>query len=115
MKMKWMKIKKPKDPADEFKGKFITCYFTAEDAKKRTNGERLKVEHIAGNLTHQTMFQINGSHLVSMLDAYCELNKEPLPNQQMHEDFLSTTAEHVTRAEPKLSLIDNTKKVTLNG
>lgn len=103
--MKWFKIKKPKDPAEQFKGKRLTCYRTAQDATKRTNPETLTVEHIAGNLTHQTMFQVNGSHLVSMLDAYCELNREPLPNQQMHEEFLSTVAEHVTRAEPR-SLIE---------
>jgi hypothetical protein len=111
--MKWFKIKKPKDPAEQFTGKSITCYPTAKDATKRTNGARLVVEHIAGNLTHQTMFQVNGSHLVSMLDAFCELNREPLPNQQMHEDFLSTVAEHVTREGSKPSLID--KRPALNG
>ena len=61
------------------------------------------------NLTHQTMFQVNGSHLVSMLDAYCEINGEALPNLELHQDFLATVAEHVQKdAEPKktLSLID---------
>lgn len=91
-KMKWFKLK-PQDPAAQFIGKKMTCYPTYEDAKNRTNAETLLVEHICGNLTHQTCFQINGSHLVSMLDAYCELNKEPKPTQEMHEDFLSTKAE----------------------
>lgn len=115
--MKWFKIKKPKDPAEQFIGKTLTCYPTAQDATKRTNPANLVVEHIAGNLTHQTMFQVNGSHLVSMLDAYCQLNREPLPDQQMHEDFLSTTAEHIQRAEerPALSLIENKKRPTLDG
>lgn len=103
MKMQWFKIKKPKDPAAQFKGRKITAYPTAQDAWKRTNGVRLEVEHIAGNLTHQAMFQINGSHLVSMLDAYSELNGEPLPNMDMHEGFLSTVSVKVER-EP--SLID---------
>jgi hypothetical protein len=93
--MKFFKLKKPKDPIEQFKGKLMTAYPTAQDATKRTNGEKLKVEHIAGNLTHQTMFQINGTHLVSMLDAFCELNKEQLPDQQTHEDFLSTVVESV--------------------
>lgn len=100
MKMKWFRIKKPEDPAKQFKGKTITCYQTAKDAHDRTNPERLTVEHIAGNLTHQAMFQINGSHLVSMLDAYCELNGEPLPNREMHEGFLSTVSVQVQREEP---------------
>lgn len=104
--MEWFKLRKPKDPADQFKGKTITAYLTAEDAKNRAHGHRVKVEHIAGNLRHQAMFQINGMHLVSMLDAYCELNKEPLPSQQMHEDFLSTECEAVVKDKPKLSLIE---------
>lgn len=109
MKMKWFNIKKPKDPSEQFVGRVITAYPTAEDARIRTNGVPLVVVHIAGNLTHQTMFQINGSHLVSMLDAYCELNREPLPNQELHEGFLSTVAEHVEAPKPekpKPSLID---------
>lgn len=105
MKMKWFKVKKPKEPSEQFVGKVLTAYPTAKDAKHRTNAERMVVTHIAGNLTHQTMFQVNGSHLVSMLDAYCELNREPLPNQEMHEAFLSTVAESVVR-ESKTSLID---------
>lgn len=80
---------------EQFSGKKLTCFPTYQDAKNRTNGEKLKVEHIAGNLTHQTMFQINGSHLVSMIDAYCEIEKTPLCDQKTHEEFLSTTAEHV--------------------
>lgn len=97
MKVQWFKLKKPKDPTEQFVGRTITAYPTAKDVHERTNGERLKVEHIAGNLTHQTMFQINGSHLVSMLDAYCEINKEPLPNQELHAGFLSTVVESVHR------------------
>ena len=107
--MKWFKLRKPKDPSEQFIGETITAYPTAQDAWARTNGDRLKVEHIAGNLTHQTMFQVNGSHLVSMLDAYCEINGEALPNLELHQDFLATVAEHVQKdAEPKktLSLID---------
>lgn len=95
MKMKWFKLKKPKSLDQQFKGRTMTAYATSGDAKARTNPERLLVEHICGNLTHQTMFQINGSHLVSMLDAYCELNREPLPDQETHEAFLSTVAEHI--------------------
>lgn len=105
MKLKWFKIRKPKNLHEQFVGKTLTAYPTAQDAKKRSNGVRLEVEHIAGNFTHQTMFQINGSHLVSMLDAYCELNREPLPNQEMHEGFLSTVATSVERVG-KTSLID---------
>lgn len=107
--MKWFKVPKPKDPAEQFKGHPLTCYPTAKDVKNRTNGVRVEVEHIAGNLTHQTMFQINGKYLVSMLDAYCELNREPLPNQEFHEEFLSTVAEHIQREKPALSLIDREK------
>lgn len=103
--MKWFKLRKPKDPSEQFKGKQITAYPTYKDAYNRTNGERLTVEHIAGNLTHQTMFQINGSHLVSMLDAYCELNREPLPGLEMHQDFLSTVVESVV-PDRKPSMID---------
>lgn len=103
MKMKWFKLKKPKSPQEQFGGRTITCYPTAKDVHQRTNAERLEVEHIAGNLTHQTMFQINGSHLVSMLDAYCELNREPLPDPETHAGFLSTVSEHIERAP---SLID---------
>lgn len=101
--MKWFKIKKPKDPGEQFGGRIMTCYPTAKDAHDRTNADRLEVKHICGNLTHQTMFQVNGTHLVSMLDAYCELNREVLPDQETHEAFLSTVAEHVT---PAKSLID---------
>lgn len=108
--MKWFKLKKPQDPADQFKGMTLMAYPTAQDARLRTNGEQLKVEHIAGNLRHQTMFQINGSHLVSMYDAYCELNGEPLPNQEFHEAFLSTVAEHVSapgsKSNPKEVVAD---------
>jgi hypothetical protein len=95
--MKFFKLKKPKDLDQQFKGLTVTAYPTAKDATQRTNGERLKIDHIAGNLTHQTMFQINGSHLVSMLDAFCELNAEELPDQETHEAFLSTVAESVVR------------------
>jgi hypothetical protein len=104
--MKWFKIRKPKSLEEQFLGEVLTCYPTARDVHHRTNPVRLKVEHIAGNLTHQTMFQINGSHLVSMLDAYCELNDEPLPNMKMHDEFLSTVATHVEVEKPKPSLID---------
>ncbi len=93
--MKWFKLRKPQDPAKQFVGRTLTAYPTATDARYRTNGERLVVEHIAGNLRHQTMFQINHSHLVSMLDAYCELNREPLPSDELHRDFLSTVSEAV--------------------
>lgn len=106
--MRWFKVKKPEDPAKLFVGRFITAYPTAHDVVRRTNADRLLVTHIAGNLTHQTMFQINGSHLVSMLDAYHELHNEPLPNQEMHESFLSTVATHVQRAGEK-SAIDYQK------
>jgi hypothetical protein len=101
---KWFRVPKPKDPAEQFKDFTLTAYPTAKDAIARTNGARLKVEHIAGNLTHQTMFQINGSHLVSMLDAYCELNDEPLPNRELHEGFLSTVATEVVREAKPLPL-----------
>lgn len=109
--MKWFKIRKPKEPSEQFIGRTMTAYPTAKDATERTNSERLTVEHIAGNLTHQTMFQVNGSHLVSMLDAYCELNKEPLPDQQTHEDFLSTVAETVMHESQIPSAIDNVKPI----
>lgn len=99
MKMKWFRVKRPKDPGELFLGRTLTAYPTIEDTRKRTNGVRLKVEHIAGNLTHQTCFQINGSHLVSMLDAFSELNKEPLPNQDLHEGFMSMVSERVVREE----------------
>lgn len=102
--MKFFKVRKPKDPAEQFTGRVITAYPTAKDAWARTNGQRLIVEHIAGNLTHQTMFQINGSHLVSMLDAYCELNREPLPNREFHESFLSTVAEAVVQEKPRSAI-----------
>ena len=106
--MKWFKFKKPRSLEHEFKGARITCYPTAKDAWARTNGVKLLVEHIAGNLTHQTMFQINGSHLVSMLDAYSEINGEELPNREMHEGFLSTVATHITPEKDAPSLIDRT-------
>ena len=95
MKIQWFKLKRPKDPSEQFKGKTITAYPTALDATERTNGVKISVGHIAGNMRHQTMFQVNGTHLVSMLDAYCELNKEPLPNEEIHRGFLSTVAESV--------------------
>lgn len=104
--MKWFRIKKPKDPQKQFGGSYLTAYPTSADAMKRTNGERLRVEHIQGNLTHQAMFQINHTHLVSMLDAYSELNGEPLPNREMHEGFLSTVATQVMPERQEPSLID---------
>jgi hypothetical protein len=102
----WFRFRKPKDPAGDFKGKRLKVYPTAEDATRRTNGQRVDVEHIAGNLRHQTMFQVNGKYLVSMLDAYCELNNEPLPPREMHEAFLSTVATKVEVDRPKPTLID---------
>jgi hypothetical protein len=103
--LKWFKVPKPEDPAKQFVGRTLLCYPTAQDARNRTNGERLNVEWICGNLRHPTMFQVNGSHLVSMLDAYCELNGNPLPNMETHQDFLSTVVEHIQKDQPK-SLID---------
>jgi hypothetical protein len=111
--MKWFKIPKPVDPAKQFIGRFIIAYPTSKDAWRRSNGVKLEIETIRGNLTHQTMFEINGSHLVSMLDAYCTLNGEPLPNQEMHEGFLSTVAEQVTRESDLISA--QPKRPTLNG
>jgi hypothetical protein len=112
--IRWHKIPKAQDPAKQFVGRTITAYPTAKDAWFRSNGARLEVEHIAGNLTHQTMFQINGSHLVSMLDAYCELNGNPLPNMEMHEGFLSTVATQV-RQEISPQAIDARKRPVLDG
>jgi hypothetical protein len=112
--MKWFKLKKPKSIEQDFTGKWLTVYPTIQDVKERSNGVRIQVEHIAGNLTHQTCFQINGAYLVSMLDAYSELNREPLPTQQMHEDFLSTVVEHVEREGKKLSLIDRNPNVQVH-
>lgn len=107
--MKWFRVKKPKDLMSQFSGMTITAYPTAEDALLRSKGELITIEHIAGNFRHQTMFQINHSHLVSMLDAYSELNGDPLPPYDLHQDFLSTTCEHIEKEQkekPKLSLID---------
>ena len=86
---------KKRDLRSDFKGRWLTCYPTAEDARRRTNGERLRVEHIIGNMRHVTMFQVNGSHLVSMLDAYSEAGGEPLPDRETHEAFLSTVMTHI--------------------
>lgn len=111
--IKWFKIPKPVDPAKQFIGRTIIAYPTAQDAWRRSNGVKLEIEVIRGNMRHQTMFEINGTHLVSMLDAYCTLNGEHLPNQEMHESFLSTTAEQITKEG---SLIDATpKRPTLHG
>lgn len=107
----WFKIPKPEDPAKQFVGRFITAYPTAKDAWRRSNGKRVEVEHIRGNMTHQTMFEINGFHLVSMLDAYCELNGQPLPNMEMHEGFLSTVATHVTQEKTPDPLANPRKPV----
>jgi hypothetical protein len=93
--MRWFKVRKPRSPAADFGGKKLLCYSTYEKAVERQGGEKLLVEHICGNLTHPTMFQINGSHLVSMLDAYCVLNKEPLPDLETHKAFLSTVCERI--------------------
>lgn len=111
--MAWFKIPKP-DPAKEFIGRVIVAYPTAEDAKRRTNGVKLEIEHIRGNMRHQAMFEINGTHLVSMLDAYHTINGEQLPNQEMHEAFLSTIAEQIT---PDLGPkpLDAPRKPVLHG
>ncbi len=111
--MKWFKIPKPVDPAKQFIGRFIIAYPTAADCWRRTNGVKLEIKSISGNLTHQTMFEINGSHLVSMLDAYCTINGEHLPNQELHEGFLSTVAEQVTRESDLISA--NKKRLVLDG
>lgn len=103
--MKWFKIRKPKDLNGQFVGHFIKAYKTAQDAWDRTNGEAIEVESIRGNMTHQTMFEVNGTHLVSMLDAYSEINGEPIPNKELHEGFLSTVATQVMEARPT-SFID---------
>ncbi len=103
--MKWFKIRKPKDLGEQFVGRHLLVYPTSDDVRNRTNGKRVFVSDIRGNLTHQTMFEVNGEFLVSMLDAYSELNREELPNLQMHQDFLSTVAEHVVESRPR-SLID---------
>jgi hypothetical protein len=92
--IEFFRLKKP-DTNREFLGHTITAYKTADDARHRTNPERLHVEHIVGNLTHVTMFQINGSHLVSMLDAYSEINRLPQVDQRTHEEFLSTVMEDI--------------------
>ena len=101
--MKWFKVPKPEDPSKQFVGRFVLCYPTSQDARDRTNGERLEVQWICGNMRNPTMFQINGTHLVSMLDAFCELNGAALPNLQTHKEFLSTTMEHIEREK---SVID---------
>lgn len=103
--MQWFKVRKPKDLRQEFIGKHLTVYPTAQDVWKRANGRDVCVTEIRGNMTHVTMFEINSEYLVSMLDAYSQLNREPLPNLTMHEDFLSTVAEHVVETK-KASLID---------
>ena len=92
--IEFFRLKKP-DTNREFLGHTITAYKTSQDAKARTNPERIHVKHIVGNLTHVTMFQINGSHLVSMLDAYSELNRQPLVDMETHEEFLSTVLEKI--------------------
>ena len=108
--MRCLKVRKPKDLNETFLGTHITAYPTADDVRNRTNGQKLFVSSIKGNLTHQTMFEINGSHLVSMLDAYSEINKEPVPNLDLHRDFLSTVAEHVVETRPT-SLIERGPKL----
>jgi hypothetical protein len=111
--IKWFKVPKPEDPAKQFIGHFIIAYPTAQDVWRRSNGVKLEIESIRGNMRHPTMFEINGSHLVSMLDAYCTLNGEQLPNQELHEGFLSTAVDHIQKEG---SLIEATpKRPTLNG
>lgn len=99
--MSFFKVKKPKSPQEQFGGRTITAYRTWADARARTNPDRIRVDHICGNLTHQTAFQINGSHLVSMLDAFCELEREELPPKDVHEAFCDTVAEGVEVAKKK--------------
>ncbi len=101
------RVNKPKSPQDEFFNMVLTCYSTAADAKSRNNPERIKVEHIAGNMTHQTMFQINGSYLVSMLDAYSELNNEELPDTETHEAFCNTVAEKIEKYKDQFPGLEN--------
>lgn len=103
--IKWFKLRKPKDLREQFVGERLTVYPTSKDAWQRTNGAKVLVDDIRGNMTHQTMFEVNGTYLVSMLDAYSEINREPLPNREMHEGFLSTVATQVME-ERKASLID---------
>lgn len=110
MSWRWFKVRKPEDPNKLFFAKDITVYPTSDDVRNRTNPKRVNVVHIRGNMKNPTMFEVNGEYLVSMLDAYSELNKEELPNLQMHQDFLSTVMEHAAEykgsdVSPK-SLID---------
>lgn len=103
--IQWFKLRKPKDLREQFVGDRLTVYPTAKDAWQRTNGVKVIVDDIRGNMTHQTMFEVNGAYLVSMLDAYSEINREPLPNREMHEGFLSTVATNVMETR-KPSLIE---------
>lgn len=96
--MNWLKVKKPKDIHQQFAGRTMTVYPSWEDARARTNPVRARVEHICGNFTHQTAFQINGRYLVSMLDAFAELNREELPDQDTHLAFCDTVSTRVERA-----------------
>lgn len=96
--MKWFRVKKPKSIEAQFVGKLMGCYSTFQDAHDRKNGQLIRVEHICGNLQHPAMFQINGAYFISMLDAYCLLNKERLPPLDEHQAFVSIICEKVERA-----------------
>lgn len=96
--MNWFKTKKPKDPQKEFGDRLLTVYPTWADARARTNPKRLKVVHICGNLAHPSAFQVNGDFLVSMLDAYSEINKAAKPDKETHEAFCDITLEKIERS-----------------
>jgi hypothetical protein len=114
--MQWFKIPKPEDPAKQFVGRTLIAYPTAHDAKYRINGEKVEIQTIRGNMRHPTMFEINGFYLVSMLDAYCTLNGQPLFNQETHEDFLSTVVESIIPDHPAKTLIDaGPKRIKFDG
>lgn len=94
-KKKWYaSVPKPKDPNELGKGKTFIC---KDDSGKEV---RVKAERIVGNLAKPHYFELNGSHLISILEFYCQLNGKR-PSQEELAEFHGWEAIQVDIPRPK--------------
>lgn len=47
------------------------------------------IEHVLGNIAHETHFEINGEHLVTMLNFYLQMMENRIPTPQEEVEWLS--------------------------
>ena len=82
-------VPKPQDPNDIGKGK---TFLVTDDSG---NEVQIVADRIVGNIANPKNFEINGTHVISMLEFYCQLEGRR-PTEEERADWNEIELLHIT-------------------